>query len=477
MTAVGQRSEFAVALTRRLTGDAPALVYDGRRIDNAGLGALAGEAAEGLRALGLVEGEAVCVSAATSPEIIALVIACAREGHPVLLPAGDLPVGVLREVMDRVGCRYALAAGARIEVDTGAAARSAATTAPLLLTTSGSTGTPKVVPIVGDVLRRFFAWASSRFGVGPGRTVFAFAPLNFDLSLFDVWTTLASGGQVVIPDRRRVADSAYLAGLVRSERVDVVQAVPVLFSMLASTGDPFDCVDTVMWSGDLMPLPVLRRLPELFPNARLYDVYGCTEINDAFVREIPAREAVAAVRSAALGEPVLTTQVVVLAADGTELTGPGRGELLVSTPFQTPGYLDPSLDAEKFSVRRGVRYFRPGDLVVRAPDGELSLDGREDFQVKVRGVRVNPAEVEQALLAHPEVAEAGVAAVPDEFAGHLLHALVRRVDGSTLTSLVLRTHCAALLPRSGIPSSLVVTSDPLPRTTSGKVDRRRIGAP
>ncbi|RAS59259.1 hypothetical protein C8D87_115119 [Lentzea atacamensis] len=67
--------------------------------------------------------------------------------------------------------------------------------------------------------------------------------------------------------------------------------------------------------------------------------------------------------------------------------------------------------------------------------------------------------------------------MPDEFAGHLLHPLVRRVDGSTLTSLVLRTHCAELSPRSGIPSSLVVTSDPLPCTTSGKVDRRRIGSP
>src|SRR5690606_13731176 len=117
------------------------------------------------------------------------------------------------------------------------------------------------------------------------------------------------------------------------------------------------------------------------------------------------------------------------------------------------------------------RWFRTGDLVHRDADGRIVVVGRVDFQVKVRGVAINTAEVERALLAHPEVLEAAVVAVPDPVAGRRLLCAARRSPGSGLNSLGLRGHCAALLPSAGIPSEMWIVDAPLPKTSTGKVDR------
>jgi acyl-coenzyme A synthetase/AMP-(fatty) acid ligase len=182
------------------------------------------------------------------------------------------------------------------------------------------------------------------------------------------------------------------------------------------------------------------------------------------------------------------TQAVVVDEDGGVVTGPGRGELLVATPFQTAGYLgggrNGDTDADpndgRFVVRPQdgggrTRFYRTGDLVRRDADGHLYLEGRNDFQVKVRGTRINTAEVEQALLEHDDVLEAAVLAVADPVAGHLLHAVLRRAPAAALNSLVARQHCAERLPPAAIPTTLQLVDEPLPKTSTGKVDRQRLG--
>ncbi|NEE26248.1 long-chain fatty acid--CoA ligase, partial [Streptomyces sp. SID7982] len=165
-------------------------------------------------------------------------------------------------------------------------------------------------------------------------------------------------------------------------------------------------------------------------------------------------------------------------AEGRVLDGPGSGELEVSTPFQSTGYADPSRAAEKFVLEAaadggpGTRWFRTGDLVERDADGTLRLIGRLDHQVKIRGVAVNTGEVEQVLLEHPEVLEAGVTTVPDPVEGRRLIAVVRLADASTATSLDLKRHCTARLARGWVPGLLTPVTEPLPRTSTGKVDRR-----
>jgi len=171
-----------------------------------------------------------------------------------------------------------------------------------------------------------------------------------------------------------------------------------------------------------------------------------------------------------IGTPIEGVDALVVDESGDVLVGAGSGELVVSTPFSSSGYTDPRLNDEKWHDG----YFRTGDLVRRDEHGLVFLVGRNDHQVKVRGVRTNLQEVEQVVLAHPQVSEAAVIAVPDETAGHVLHAVVRRVAGSAVNSLHLRVHCAAGLPRTAIPSVIEIVDHALPRTSTGKVDRNSL---
>ena len=269
---------------------------------------------------------------------------------------------------------------------------------------------------------------------------------------------------------------------IADHQVTVVQAVPMCYRLLVdAAADQSTSVDSVrhaIFTGDHMPPRCLAQLPGLFPRSRLYNIYGCTETNDSFIYEVD----LAAMPDGAvpLGTPLPGVQVLIAGDDDDVVTGEGRGELLVATPFQTAGYLehDGGTRTDKFVDRpdgdRTLPYFRTGDIVRRDAGGHVHLEGRNDFQVKVRGTRVNTAEVEQALLEHDGVLEAAVIAVPDPLAGHLLHSVVQRAPASSVNSLVLRQHCAERLPKAAVPSVVRLVDEPLPKTSTGKVDRKAL---
>jgi acyl-coenzyme A synthetase/AMP-(fatty) acid ligase len=345
-----------------------------------------------------------------------------------------------------------------------------------MLTTSGSTGLPKIVPLTVGAVDRFTAWAHERFGLGTGRTVLNFAPLNFDLCLLDVWATLRYGGRVVLVDAPSAGRAGVLRRLLADTRPHVIQAVPLLFELLTSLEerDPLPGTQHVISTGEAIRAACLAELPSLFPHARLYNLYGCTETNDSFLHEFPAPGA--ATGEIPLGEPLPGVRARLVDEHGEVVEGPGVGELVVHTPFQTPGYLarDEAGAAAKFAAYDGIPHFRSGDLVERRPDGTLVLLGRNDFQVKVRGQRVNTEEVERVLRAHPDVLQAAVVAVPDPFGGRRLHGLVRHRAGEAPSTLALRRHCAEHLLPAAVPASLRLTDEPLPATGTGKIDRARI---
>ncbi|MEV5880307.1 AMP-binding protein [Streptomyces sp. NPDC052101] len=417
--------------------------------------------------------------ATKSPVSIALILACLSAARPLLLLSPDLGEATATELVRRAG------AGALATVDGDRplwtplpAAPQTPTAVPrdtsLILTTSGSTGVPKLVPLTARALDAFTAWAGSFLGLDGDSRVLNYAPLTFDLCLLDIWATLRHGGRVLPVDPARAADPGYLARWVRDGRPHVVQGVPLLFRLLTEAGADVRGEDVrhVLLTGDHVPRPVRRQLPRLFPHARAHNVYGCTETNDSMLHTFgPAEGDDADVLP--LGEPIPGTRVAVL--DGEEeVTGPGSGELIVSTPFQTPGYLAEPAGSERFLQRDGRAWYRTGDLVERGADGRLRLVGRTDFQVKVRGVRVNVEEVERVLAGRPEVAEAAVVALPDPEAGVALHAFVRPSGEGVVTGLQLRTLCAARLNRVAIPSRFHLVADPLPVGPTGKVDRRRL---
>lgn len=431
-------------------------------------------------------GRPLALQAAKSPVAIATVLACLQTGRPLLLASTELGRELLADLVARSGSQAVLGvSGNEVthrhdDVVPADAAPALPPDTALVLTTSGSTGTPKLVPLGGDSIDAFTSWAGGAFDLGAGSRVLNFAPLNFDLTLLDIWATLRHGGCVIPVDHDRCLDPRYLIGLLTSTRPQVVQAVPMFFRLLteAGTAGGFPGVREVLLTGDHVPRPVRAGLARLFPGARLHNVYGCTETNDSMIHSFAAGEA--ADRDVLpLGSPLPGVLVEILDRDrGEVLYGPGTGELLVHTPFQTTGYLGETGERAaglngKFTVRGDRAWYRTGDVVTRSADGELTLVGRTDSQVKVRGVRINLEEIERVIQIHPAVAEAAVVAVPDPASGSALHAFVRFGEDA-VTRLQLRSYCAAKVNRAAIPTAFHLMTEPLPTGPTGKVSRRRL---
>ncbi|AZP19014.1 fatty acid--CoA ligase [Streptomyces aquilus] len=437
--------------------------------------------ADQLDRLGLTPGAVVCVPAHKSPQTVALLLAVFRKGLVALVPSPDLGAEALARLSRQARAVQLLGADERgtlsaepIPPDETEAAGFAIPDpgrTRLLLTTSGSTGTPKIVPIPADGFTAFADWATHAFGLTGDDVALSYAPLNFDLALLDVWTFLRLGAQVVLVGKEQAADAGRLAELVSGRGVTFVQGVPMLHRLLAQ-GPAQPTVRQAVFTGEAMPADLLPAVFETYPAARCHNVFGCTETNDSFVHEVPRTPDPQA--RMPIGRPLPGVRALVLAPDGTPLDGPGTGELVVATPFQTDGYLRTALNEQAFTEIDGHAHYRTGDIVTRAADGLVHLEGRADWQVKVRGIRTNLQEVEAVITTHPDVAEAVVVALPDDQAGARLHARVTLRPTAALTGLGLRSHVGARLPRHAIPSSVQLTDQPLPRTSTGKPDRNRI---
>jgi acyl-coenzyme A synthetase/AMP-(fatty) acid ligase len=481
--------------------DAPALIWDGEAISYAELQGLADSAYSELEGARLPSDRPVGIRAKKSPEAIGLILACLRAGHSFLLPSIELASETLAQLFAQAGTSQVLsphgprsesAASLRALVDDTRAQPDAPDSQwppaggtddiTFMLTTSGSTGLPKVVPLTAAGVDAFTDWAATQFEIRPGTVVANYAPLNFDLCLLDIWTTLKHGGCVALVDQDRATQGAYLADLLGDNQVNVLQAVPMLYRLLIDVnredGRTFPSVRHAITTGDKIPPSSLAELPKLFPNARFYNVYGCTETNDSLVHEFLGLADGNVPSNIPVGQPIPGVIARVQTDDGTALEGTGTGELMVWTPFQTRGYLRADLNEGKFVSLEddGRIYYKSGDIVRRHEDGTLTLEGRADFYVKVRGVRVSTQVVEQAIHEHPAVVEVAVIAVPDELAGARLHATVRREPDAKLNSLQLRQHCATRLARTEMPSTILIVTDPLPKTSTGKVDRKAVAA-
>ncbi|WP_432248440.1 AMP-binding protein [Streptomyces sanyensis] len=480
--------------------DAPALVWEDRPVGYAELYALACRARAQVEAAVPDDGRPVGLRVRKSPETVALVLGCLLAGRSFLLPSHELPDAPFGELGRQAGCSAILSTrpGELVDVvvdpHNGPASpaghpgggpgglplpRRTAEDAPgFLLTTSGSTGLPKIVPLSYGAVTRFSVWAGETFRVGPGTAVLNYAPLNFDISLLDVWSTLACGGTAVLVDPERATVPRHLREQIVRHRVRVVQGVPLLFRLLLETAaeqGPLEGPEHVVFAGDAMPGRLLDELPRLLPGARWYNNYGCTETNNSFLHEVDRALPVTA--PLPIGRPLPGVEWLITGGDGRALHGPGSGELLVSTPFQTAGYAN-AASGERFGPHpdgvAGRVYYRTGDLATREADGTVRLVGRRDFLVKVRGFQVSTQSVEDVLLEHPEVVEAAVVALPDPVAGHRLHARIRLTGPGAAGVLALRQHCAQRSARAAVPAVIETVREPLPRTSTGKVDRNRI---
>ncbi|SEC47099.1 non-ribosomal peptide synthase domain TIGR01720/amino acid adenylation domain-containing protein [Amycolatopsis tolypomycina] len=341
--------------------------------------------------------------------------------------------------------------------------------------TSGSTGVPKGVAVRH---RDITALAQDgRFGGGAHTRVLAHSPLAFDASTYELWVPLLTGGATVLPDGPDLTPAS-LRRAVSAHDVTSAWLTAGLFRLLAQ--DAPDCLRGLreVWTGgDVVPPAVVRAVQAACPGLVVVDGYGPTETTTFATSfrmtgsEVP--------EPVPIGRPLDGMRAYVLDAELRPLPAGAPGELCLAGAGLARGYLGrPGLTAERFVPdpfgAPGERMYRTGDVVRRGADGELVFLGRSDDQVKLRGFRIELAEVEAVLATHPAVAQAVASVHPDPAGTRRLVAhvvLERAADPDEL-----RAHAAAALPEYMVPAVVLVLAA-LPLNRNGKVDRRALPVP
>ncbi|MGW7730760.1 amino acid adenylation domain-containing protein [Streptomyces canus] len=343
--------------------------------------------------------------------------------------------------------------------------------------TSGSTGIPKGVAVAH---RDVTALATdSAFAGGAHTRVLVHSPTAFDASTYELWVPLLRGGTAVVAGPDEDVDAAAIRRLTRRHGLTALWLTAGLFRLVAEE-DPgcFTGLHQVWAGGDTVPAAAVRRALDACPGLTVTNGYGPTETT-TFATTRPCPGASEVPDPLPIGRPLDGMRAYVL--DGSLRPAPPGtvGELYLAGPGVARGYLGrPGASAERFVADPfgppGGRMYRTGDRVRLTPDRQLAFHGRADDQVKLRGHRVEPAEIEAALGGHPDVEQAVAVVREDRPGDRGLVAYATAAPGVEADAL--REYLAGLLPAYLVPSAVVLL-DRLPLTANGKVDRAALPAP
>jgi amino acid adenylation domain-containing protein len=348
--------------------------------------------------------------------------------------------------------------------------------------TSGSTGEPKGVMNLHRNLDNRVCWMQAEWRLDPRESVLQNASLSFDVSAYELFWPLATGARAVLTTSAGQKDPAYLVDTVRTRRIGTMSVVPSMLQLVLEQPGVERCTDLlrVPCGGEALPPPLVRRFYERLPRARLYNRYGPSEAATAVTGLVPPAAADGA--AVPIGRPVANARVYVLDASGEPVPAGVAGELYIGGAGVGRGYLGRvGLTAARFvpdpfGGEAGARMYRTGDLARWLPEGAVEFLGRNDAQVKVRGFRVEPGEIEARLAEHAAVREAAVVARDDAPGGRRLVAYYAPKEGRQAAVEELREHLRLRLPEYMVPAAYV-RMERLPLTPSGKLDRRALPAP
>ena len=345
-----------------------------------------------------------------------------------------------------------------------------------MIYTSGSTGRPKGVVIEHRSVASLLAWATSEFTAGELSRVLASTSLSFDVSVFELFTPLVSGGSVeIVADLLALADN----GGAGPWRGSLISAVPSALSEVLSVHGATASAGTVVLAGEALTARAVTAIRAALPEAQVRNIYGPTEatvyatawrapdIDDGQVP--PIGRAVTGMRALILDEALRPVPAGV------------TGDLYLAGPQLARGYLNrPALTAERFvaclSGAPGERMYRTGDLARWNTGGQIEFLGRVDDQVKIRGFRIELGEIETVLAGSPGVAQAAVVVREDRPGDGRLIAYAVPSVGIQLDPAALRAAASKAVPDYMVPTAIIVL-DRLPLTTSGKLDRSALPAP
>jgi amino acid adenylation domain-containing protein len=366
------------------------------------------------------------------------------------------------------------AAGIAAEEAASLGRAAAADNLAYVLFTSGSTGRPKGVQVTHRGLANLLRSVTERPGIGPGDVTLALTTVTFDIAAFELLGPLVAGGQVVVASRDEAADSRLLAAAIEAARPTLMQGTPATWRLLVDSGWPGAPGMRAVTAGE----PLARDLAAavLARCAGFWNLYGPTEtaVYSTGCEVILDEGPILIGRATANNDLRVVDRTLALAPLGA------AGELLIGGAGLARGYVGrPDLTAERFvpdpwSAGPGGRLYRTGDLVRYRPAGDLEYLGRIDHQIKVRGFRIEPGEVEAALQSHPGVRQAVVAARGEGADRRLVAWLVPEGEAPAVDGL--REHLRRTLPEYMVPTAYRVMHA-FPLTPSGKVDRKALPAP
>jgi amino acid adenylation domain-containing protein len=355
-----------------------------------------------------------------------------------------------------------------------------------VLFTSGTTGQPKAVGVPHRAIVRLVHGLPD-VPLGRDQTVLHMAPLAFDASTFEVWGPLVHGGRIAVaPDH--LITSGSLEAFLSEYQVTVVWLTASLFNAIVDDRpDALAGVRHLLIGGEALSVPHVERALSALPATRVINGYGPTEATTFTCAHVISSRDASGAGSIPIGRPLANTRVYVLGPD-RELRPEGEpGELWIGGDGLAVGYLgDAELTAacfvpDPFVADVNARMYKSGDRVRFLPDGTLEFLGRVDDQIKIRGVRIEPGEIEAALAQHPRVRRAAVAAVELPVLGNSLVAFVvpapslSKGDHGEPMASALRDFLRARLPDQMVPSQWIAL-DALPLLASGKIDRGQLPA-
>ncbi|MCX2968957.1 MULTISPECIES: non-ribosomal peptide synthetase [Streptomyces] len=350
--------------------------------------------------------------------------------------------------------------------------------------TSGSTGEPKGVMIAHRSAANTVQDINRRFDVDEHDRVLALAPTGFDLSVYDIFGVLGAGGTVVVPAPGRGNDTAHWTELIERHGVTIWNSVPAPMRLWGDSLGPDDAARAAtlrlaLLSGDWIPVDLPDAVRSKVPSVRLISLGGATE-GSIWSVHYPIGEVPETWTSIPYGTP-LANQTLHVYNTWLEPTPVGvTGEIHIGGTGVAQGYwADPTRTAERFIThpRTGQRLYRTGDLGRYLPGGDIEILGREDFQVKINGYRVELGEIEAALSRQPGVRQVMVTAPAHPRTGQRqLTAYLVAEEPAAVDPAVLRKAMEDLLPGYMVPSHYLAL-DALPLTGNGKIDRAALPQP
>lgn len=345
-----------------------------------------------------------------------------------------------------------------------------------LIFTSGSTGIPKGVVVEHTSVVNLVEWFNAHYRVTEDDRLLWVTSSAFDLSIYDIFGTLAAGAVICVPGPDAMGDAERLRNDVAAWSITLWDSAPAAFEeVLTARGPVAPSLRKVFLSGDWVPVSLPGRLPDAFPNATLSALGGATEATiwsnyfdvAAVDPEWP---------SIPYGLPIPNTRYYVLDTDHCPVPVGEPGELFIAGTAVARGYLGPE-GSERFGsdpfTDAGGRMYATGDRAMWLPEGVLRFLGRTDDQIKIRGYRVDLGDVRGALLAVAGVDDAAVAVSREDSGDRLVGAVACDPRRTPISAAALRREVATRLPAYMVPSDFVVL-DSLPVGGTGKVDRQEV---